>query len=81
MAVDEQGAGWPWAKEARYMDKVQIIRDDKGSPVAAVLPWAEYERLRDGSNEDAALIAAASSGTRNKDVCITCIFWASTPIC
>ena len=42
------------------MDKVQIIRNSKGEPAFAVVPWNEYERLRAGANEDAQLIALAT---------------------
>jgi DNA-binding XRE family transcriptional regulator len=40
---------------------VQIIKDAVGKPVAAVLPWAEYERLKADSDETAALIAAGEA--------------------
>ncbi len=39
--------------------RVQIVKDAAGHPVAAVIPWEEYERLRAGGDEDAQLIAAA----------------------
>jgi len=38
------------------MDKVQIIRNAKGEATFAVVPWDEYERLRDAAGEDAHLI-------------------------
>ena len=37
-------------------------------------------RRFDGEARDTFFKAASSSGTRNKDVCMTCIFWRSTPI-
>jgi DNA-binding XRE family transcriptional regulator len=42
-------------------EKVQIITDNKGSPVFAVVPWNEYERLRAGGGENAVLIAAGNA--------------------
>jgi DNA-binding XRE family transcriptional regulator len=42
------------------MEKVQIIRDDKGQPLVAVLRWDEYERLRAAGNEDARLVQLAT---------------------
>lgn len=42
-------------------EKVQIITDNKGAPAFAVVPWNEYERLRAGGGEDAALIAAGNA--------------------
>jgi ribosome-binding protein aMBF1 (putative translation factor) len=45
----------------RDMSKVQIIHDAKGNAAFAVVPWAEYERLRaaQDQDEDARLIALA----------------------
>lgn len=40
---------------------VQILKDKKGRPTHAVIPFAEYERLRAGSTEDIALIAAGEA--------------------
>jgi DNA-binding XRE family transcriptional regulator len=39
---------------------VQIIIDASGAPVAAVLAWTEYQRLKNGMDEDAHLIALAT---------------------
>jgi transcriptional regulator with XRE-family HTH domain len=41
-------------------ENVQIIKDANGTPVAAVLAWAEYERLKTSIDEDARLIALAT---------------------
>jgi DNA-binding XRE family transcriptional regulator len=41
-------------------EAVQIVRDDKGAPLVVVVPWAEYERLKAGADEDARLIALAT---------------------
>lgn len=41
------------------MSKVQIIHDAQGKAAFAVVPWPEYERLRDAQDEDARLIALA----------------------
>lgn len=43
------------------MEKVQIIRDADGQAAFAVVPWAEYERLRAAGDEDAVLIAAGNA--------------------
>lgn len=43
------------------MSKVQIIRDERNEPAFAVLPWAEYETLREGRGEDAALVGRANA--------------------
>ena len=48
------------------MSKVQIIRDERNEPVYAVLPWTEYESLKDGRREDAALVERAIAA-RNDD--------------
>jgi DNA-binding XRE family transcriptional regulator len=39
---------------------VQIIRDQSGAPVAAVVPWNEYQRLTTDQGEDARLVALAT---------------------
>lgn len=43
------------------MDKIQIIRNAKGEATFAVVPWDEYERLRDAAEEDAQLIKLGSA--------------------
>jgi hypothetical protein len=41
---------------------IQIIRDSRtGAPAFAVMPWADYERLSGGGDDDASLIAAADA--------------------
>ena len=35
------------------MKKIQIIRDAKGSPAFAVVPWSDYRRLAGSAAEDA----------------------------
>ena len=49
------------------MAKVQVLKDDKGRPAFAVVPWKEYQALTGGTAEDAALIklgeAAAGDAT------------------
>jgi DNA-binding XRE family transcriptional regulator len=42
------------------MDKVQMIKNGKGEPAYAVLPWKEYQRLRAVGGEDAMLIRAGN---------------------
>ena len=37
------------------MSEPQIIYDDAGQPVFAVLPWREYQRLTNRQNDDACL--------------------------
>jgi DNA-binding XRE family transcriptional regulator len=44
------------------MAKIQIIRDAKGAPAFAVVPWAEYRRLAStlaDDAEDAAILKSA----------------------
>ncbi len=49
------------------MDKnVQIIRDAKGEPEFAVVPWREFEKLRDAASEDVFLIAAGNSARKDE---------------
>ena len=48
-------------KEALTMEKVQIIRNAEGEAAFAVVPWAEYQRLRTAGDEDAMLIAAGNA--------------------
>jgi len=43
------------------MAKVQIIRDAKGSPAFAVVPWADYRRIAKSAAEDAEDIAIAEA--------------------
>ncbi len=38
------------------VDKVQVIKNEKGEAAYAVVPWDEYERLRGAASEDAQLI-------------------------
>lgn len=38
------------------MSKVQVLKDRKGNPTHAVVPWKEYEALTGGFAEDAALV-------------------------
>jgi DNA-binding XRE family transcriptional regulator len=38
------------------MDKIQIIKNEKGEAAYAVMPWDEYERLRGAAGEDVQLI-------------------------
>ena len=49
------------------MAKVQVLKDDKGRPAFAVVPWKEYQALTSGAAEDAALVklgeAAAGDAT------------------
>lgn len=47
-------------------ENVTIIRDDRGAPVAAVLPWSDYQRLRAGGDEDAMLIAAGNAARNDE---------------
>jgi transcriptional regulator with XRE-family HTH domain len=58
----EQGQSGPplMAKEGLTMEKVQIILDDNKKPAFAVVPWAEYERMKAAGDEDAQLIALAT---------------------
>ena len=47
------------------MAKVQILKDEKGRPAFAVVPWKEYQALTGGTAEDAALVKlgeAAAAG-------------------
>lgn len=47
------------------MGGVQVLKDKKGRPTHAVVPWKEYQALTGGTAEDAALIRlgeAASEG-------------------
>ena len=44
----------------KTVENVQIIRDASGTPLVAVLPWAEYERLKAGDDDDARFIALAT---------------------
>lgn len=48
------------------MAKVQVLKDKKGRPAFAVVPWEEYQALTSGAAEDAALIklGEAASGDR-----------------
>ncbi len=41
----------------KTVENVQIIKDASGTPLVAVVPWSEYERLKAGDDEDARLIA------------------------
>jgi hypothetical protein len=50
----------------RKMD-VQVIKDEKGRPAYAVVPWSKYEKLLARGDEDAALIAAGDAA-RGDDV-------------
>jgi DNA-binding XRE family transcriptional regulator len=43
------------------MTKVQIIRDAKGAPAFAVVPWSDYRRMAGSAAEDAQDIAAAEA--------------------
>jgi DNA-binding XRE family transcriptional regulator len=43
------------------MAKVQIIRDAKGSPAFAVVPWSQYRRLAAEAAEDAEDVAILES--------------------
>lgn len=45
---------------------VQILRDRGGDPAFAVVPWADYQRLIAGDDEDAALIAAADAARNDE---------------
>ena len=38
------------------MSKVQVLKDRKGNPTHAVVPWKEYQALTGGFAEDAALV-------------------------
>lgn len=44
-----------------------ILRDDRGRPAFAVVPWADYERLAATGDDDAGDLAAARHGARNLD--------------
>jgi DNA-binding XRE family transcriptional regulator len=48
------------------MDKVQIIRNAKGEAAYAVVPWDEYERLRDAGEEDAQLIRLGNAARHDE---------------
>ncbi len=48
------------------MSKVQIIRNAQNEPAYAVLPWAEYESLKSGRGEDAALIERAIAARKDE---------------
>jgi len=43
------------------VSKIQIIRDDRGSPAFAVVPWAEYVRITGDDAMDAADTARAEA--------------------
>jgi DNA-binding XRE family transcriptional regulator len=45
-------------KAASRDGDVQIIRNDKGLPLYAVMPWRDYQRLTAADGETAGLIAA-----------------------
>lgn len=38
------------------MSRVQVLKDKKGRPTHAVVPWKEYQALTNGDAEDAALV-------------------------
>ena len=42
------------------MDKVQILKDEKGEPAFAVVPWKDFERMKAAGDEDKRLIALAN---------------------
>lgn len=42
------------------MDKVQILKDEKGKPAFAVVPWKDFERMKAAGDEDKRLIALAN---------------------
>ena len=50
------------------MGKIQIIRNAKGSPAFAVVPWADYRRMAGVSSEDledgATIAGALADGER-----------------
>lgn len=43
------------------MSKVQVLKDAKGRPTHAVVPWKEYQALTGDDAEDAALIKRAEA--------------------
>ena len=47
-------------------DKIQIIRNAKGEAAFAVVPWPEYERLREAGSEDARLIALGNAARNDE---------------
>jgi DNA-binding XRE family transcriptional regulator len=49
------------------MAKVQIIRDAKGTPAFAVVPWKEYVRIARGDAEDLEDAAAAEAAMTDPD--------------
>ena len=38
------------------MSKIQVLKDGKGRPTHAVVPWKDYQALTGGHAEDAALV-------------------------
>ena len=42
-------------------EKYQVIRDGKGVPAFAVVPWTDFQRLLDRDDETATLIAAGNA--------------------
>lgn len=53
---------------------IQIIRDKKGSPAYAVVPWAEYMRLSANASEDLKLVALADRAKADKNEPIPAAF-------
>jgi DNA-binding XRE family transcriptional regulator len=49
------------------MSKVQVIRNAKGNPAFAVVPWNEYERLRHAASDEDAMLIAAGNAARNDE--------------
>ena len=48
------------------MDKVQIIKNEKGEAAYAVMPWDEYERLRSATDEDARLVSLGNAARNDE---------------
>ena len=66
------------------MSRVQVLKDRKGRPAFAIVPWKEYQELIGGVAEDAALVkrgeAAAGEATLPADAVRRIVLEGENPI-